>query len=196
MIPFAVIVIGAAMLAQLFQHSMPSFATLHDARVMIFPIILAYGSLALPYPMVLAMAFCCGLLWDLLNLLVITSTATLLKTPAIEIAVGTNVLLYGLYCTLMHGFRPLFLRGRWEVHTMLSGIFTAVMLLAEYFTLTLKRGGFELPSVIWWRSLTPAVVALVLAPIVYLFFTLIAYLLGYPVREAPRESGGLLRGHY
>ena len=193
MLPFAAIVIGATLLAQLFQHSLPAFDFLHGARVNVFPVILAYGSLALPYPLVLALAFCAGLFWDLLNLQVITSTATLLKTPSVEIAVGTNVILYGLFCTLMHGFRPLFLRGHWEVHALLGGLCTALLLLAEFFTLNLKRGGFDFPPVLWWRILSPAAMALLLAPIVYLLFTIIAHLLAYPVRENPRETG-VLRG--
>ena len=193
MLPFAAIVIGATLLAQLFQHSLPAFDFLHGARLTIFPVLLAYGSLALPYPLVLALAFCSGLFWDLLNLQVITSTATLLKIPSVEIAVGTNVVLYGLFCTLMHGFRPLFLRGHCEVHALLGGFFTAMLLLAEFFTLNLKRGGFDFPTVLWWRILSPAVMALVLAPVVYLLFTLIAYLLSFPVRENARESG-VLRG--
>jgi hypothetical protein len=193
MLPFAAIVIGATLFAQIFQHSLPAFDALHGARVTIFPVILAYGSLALPYPLVLALAFGAGLFWDLLNLQVITSTATLLKTPSVEIAVGTNVVLYGLFCTLMHGFRPLFLRGHWEVHALLGGFCTALLLLAEFFTLNLKRGGFEFPPVLWWRVLSPAVIALLLAPLVYLLFTIIAYLLSYPVRENTRETG-VLRG--
>jgi hypothetical protein len=193
MLPFAAILIAATLFTQLFQHSLPASALLHGARVTIFPVILAYGSLALPYPLVLALAFCAGLLWDLLNLQVITSTATLLKTPSVEIAVGTNVVLYGLFCTLMHGFRPLFLRGHWEVHALLSGFCTAALLLAEFFTLNLKRGGFDFPPVLWWRILAPATVALFLAPIVYFFFTIIAHILRYPVRENQRETG-ILRG--
>lgn len=193
MLPFAAILLGATLVAQMFQHSLPAFETLHGARVTIFPVLLAYGSLALPYPLVLGLAFCSGLLWDLLNLQVITSTATLLKTPMVEVAVGTNVVLYGLFCTLMHGFRPLFLRGHWEVHALLAGFCTAAMLLAEFFTLNLKRGGFDFPTVLWWRILAPAAIALLLAPVVYLFFTVIAHLLNFPVRESPRESG-VLRG--
>ncbi len=108
MLPFAAIVIGATLLAQLLQHSLPAFDFLHGARMTIFPVLLAYGSLALPYPLVLAMAFCTGLLWDLLNLQVITSTATLLKIPSVEIAVGTNVVLYGLFCTLDARLPPAF----------------------------------------------------------------------------------------
>jgi hypothetical protein len=194
MLPFAAIIIGATLLAQLFQHSLPAFDVLHGARATIFPILLAYGSLALPYPLVLALAFCTGLLWDLLNLQVITSTATLLKTPGVEIAVGTNVVLYGLFCTLMHGLRPLFLRGHWEVHALLSAFCTAGLLLAEFFTLNLKRGGFDFPTVLWWRILAPAAVALVLAPIIYLFFTVIAHLLNYSVREKAHRESGVLRG--
>lgn len=194
MLPYAAILIGATLLAQLLQHTLPSFEVLHGARLTVFPILLAYGSLALPYPLVLTLAFCAGLLWDLLNLQVITSTATLLKTPSVEIAAGTSVVLYGMLCTLMHGLRPLFLRGRWEIHLFLSGLCTVAILLAEFFILNLKRGGFEYSPLIWWRVLAPGAIALLLAPIVYFIFTLLAYLLGYSVRENPREAGTGHRG--
>jgi hypothetical protein len=194
MLPFAVLLIGSTIVAQLLQHTMPAFEVLHGARATLFPVLLAYGSLALPYPLVLTLAFCTGLLWDLLNLQVITSTATLLKSPGVEVVVGTSVVLYGLLGTLMHGFRPLFLRGHWEVHAMLSALATVAILLAEFFVLNLKRGGFEFPPLMWWRILAPGAMALLLAPFVYLVFTLIAYLLHYPVRENPREPGGLHGG--
>lgn len=194
MLPFAAMLIAATLLAQLLQHTMPAFDVLHGARLTLFPVLLAYGSLALPYPLVLTLAFCAGLLWDLLNLQVITSTAALLKTPSVEIAAGTSVVLYGLLCTLMHGLRPLFLRGRWEIHVLLSGLCAVAILLAEFFVLNLKRGGFEYSPSIWWRILAPGAIALLLAPFIYLFFTLLAYLLGYSVRENPRESGAGQRG--
>ena len=194
MLPFAILLIGATLVAQLVQHSMPAFDALHGARATLFPVLLAYGSLALPYPLVLTLAFCAGLLWDLLNLQVITSAATLLKAPSVEVVAGTSVVLYGLLGTLMHGLRPLFLRGHWEIHLLLSGLCTIAILLAEFLVLNLKRGGFDFPSVMWWRILAPGAIALILAPFVYLVFTLVAYLLNYPVRENPREPGALRGG--
>ena len=194
MLPFAAFLIGATLVAQLLQHAMPSFDVLHGARITLFPVLLAYGSLALPYPLVLTLAFCSGLLWDLLNLQVITSTATLLKTPSVEVFAGTSVVLYGLLGTLMHGLRPLFLRGRWEIHVLLSSLCTIAILLAEFLVLNLKRGGFDFPPVMWWRILAPGAIALLLAPVVHLGFTILANLLHYPVRENPREPRGLHRG--
>lgn len=194
MLPFAAFLIGATLVAQLLQHALPAFDILHGARATLFPVLLAYGSLALPYPLVLLLAFCTGLLWDLLNLQVITSTATLLRTPSVEVVAGTSVVLFGLLSTLMHGLRPLFLRGRWEIHVLLSGLCTIAILLAEVLLLNVKRGGFDFPPALWWRILAPGAIALVCAPFVYLAFTLLAYVLNYPVRENPRESGILHRG--
>ena len=48
MLPFAALLIGATLVAQLFQHSLPAFDALHGARATLFPVLLAYGSLALP----------------------------------------------------------------------------------------------------------------------------------------------------
>ena len=56
------------------------------------------------------------------------------------------------------------------------------------------HGGFDFPPVMWWRILAPGAIALLLAPVVHLGFTILANLLHYPVRENPREPRGLHRG--
>lgn len=189
MLIFPAILILATLLAEALQSLVPPMAALHGARVLLFPALLAYGSVALPLPGVLLMAFCGGMFWSLLTLQVVTTSATAvaLKAPMVEIATGVHVMIFGVLCTLMHGMRPLFLRGRWEVHVILAGFCTGALLLSEYLLLNLRRGGFDFSSPVWWRVFVPAIASMLIAPVVYLVFTLIAHFLGYPVREDPRE---------
>ena len=45
--------------------------------------------------------------------------------PRVEIALGWSILLYAVLAAIMHGLRPLFIRGRWEVHCIMSGVCTS-----------------------------------------------------------------------
>ncbi len=180
------ILLGLTLLSEILQPLVPSVAALGGARFLFFPALLAYGSLALPYPLVLALAFCAGLTWDLLTLQVFTSSVTLLKAPVVEIGLGLRVLLLGVFCTLMHGMRPLFLRGHWELHIFLSGLCTVTLLLTEYLLVSLKRGGLDFSAPVWWRIFAPGVASMIFAPFVYLVFTIAAHWLG--LRENTRES--------
>lgn len=190
MIVFPAILILATLLAEVLQCLVPALAALHGARVLLFPAMLAYGALALPLPGVLLLAFSTGMFWNLLTLQVVTTSATAvaLKAPLVEISTGAHVFLFGVLCMLMHGMRPLFLRGRWEVHVVLAGFCTATLLLVEYLLLNLRRGGFDFSSPVWWRIFVPALASMLLAPVIYAVFTLLAHVLGFPVREDPRES--------
>src|SRR5205823_6513695 len=122
----------------------------------IMPVILFYGALALPFGWMLALVFCAGFMWDALTVQVLDSH--------VEIALGWSILLYALLGSIMHGFRPWFLKGRWEVHCLLSGLCTSAILLAEFLMLTFQRGGFVFSKEIWWRILGPGVMAMLLAP--------------------------------
>jgi hypothetical protein len=71
-----------------------------------------------------------------------------LKSPA-----GWSIILYAALGTIMSGFRPLFQRGRWEIHCLLSGICTSFIVLAEYLMITIRRQPVQLVfnEQVWWR---------------------------------------------
>lgn len=185
---FFAILLVAQFLAIVSQHLVPGIAPLFDARPLIFPVLLAYGALALPFGGMLALAFFSGLLWDALTTqFYLQRGATLGAGPQlnVEIALGWSVLLYAALGTLVHGLRPLFLRGRWDVHCLASGVCTVVILLAEYLLITFRRGGLIFPQSLWPRIALPGFFAMVLAPLVYFIFNSIANLINYPVRDEP-----------
>jgi len=168
-----------ALVAQHFIGPLPVVG----ARVLLMPIIMFYGALALPTPGMLMLAFCGGLMWDALNVQMIEGN--------VEIALGWSIVLYATLGALMGGFRPLFQRGRWEIHCLLSGVCTSMIVLAEYLMLTFRREPviFVFNKEIWWRIGGAGLVAALLSP--FFFFTLnyLAFLVGYdaqPDRHAKR----------
>ncbi len=185
---FFVILLVAQFLAIVSQHLVPGIAPLFDARPLLFPVLLAYGALALPFSGMLALAFFSGLLWDALTTqFYLQRGATLGAGPQlnVEIALGWSILLYAALGTLVHGMRPLFLRGRWDVHCLASGVCTVVILLAEYLLITFRRGGLIFPQSLLPRIALPGFFAMVLAPLVYFVFNYLANLINYPVRDEP-----------
>src|SRR5207247_10250791 len=78
----------------------------------------------------------------------------------VEISTGSSILIYGVLAGVMHGLRPLFARGRWEVHCILSGVLTSLIVLAQYLMITFRRGSFIFTREIWWQFGGPGFVSL------------------------------------
>jgi hypothetical protein len=171
MIFFLVLVVAMffTLVAQHFIGEMP----MSGARVLLMPIVLFYGSLALPVPGMLALAFCGGLMWDAVNSHILEGD--------VEIALGWSIVLFAALGALMNGFRPLFLRGRWEIHCLLSGICTSAIVLAEYLMITFRREPvtFIFNEQIWWRIGGPGVAATLLSPFFFFGLNYLAHLVGY-----------------
>jgi hypothetical protein len=182
MIFFALLLIGmfAALVVQHFIGPLPVIG----ARMLLLPIIMFYGALALPLPGMLALAFCGGLMWDALHVQSVDGN--------VEIAMGWSIVLYAALGALMGGFRPLFQRGRWEVHCLLSGVCTSIIVLSEYLMLTFRREPvvFVFNQDVWWRIGGAGLVAALLSPIFFFALNYLAFLVGYdpqPARKA-RQS--------
>lgn len=178
----------ADFLAIVFQTGCGPIPLFLDARIVIYPVILAYGALALPFWGALALAFFNGLVWDVLTLQIVHAGTLAQKGAAVEIPLGWSIVVYGVLAVLVHGLRPLFLRGRWDVHCLASGFCTSAILLGEYGMLTFRRGGLVFPRELWARILLPGFFAMLLAVAVYLAFNACAGLIGYQVRVAEDRS--------
>ncbi len=144
------------------QEFIPPVPWLHGARVMLMPVVLFYGAMALPYPQMLALAFLSGLMWDL--------NIAHYVDGGFEIAPGWSIVLFALLCLMAHGLRPLFLKGRWEVHCLASGLGVAAQVALELAFITLRRESVAFSEVVWWRIGGAGVLALLIAPAVYFFF--------------------------
>ena len=134
----------AAQIAELF---IPALPWLYNAHVYI--------------PFMLALALYAGVLLDALTVQVIGGK--------VEISAGSSILLYGVLAGIMHGLRPLFARGHWEVHCILSGICTSLIVLTQYLMITFRRGSLVFNREIWWQIGGPGLIAMAMAPILFWF---------------------------
>ena len=159
----------AAQIAELF---IPALPWLYNAHVYIVPVIVFYGAMALPFPLMLALALFAGALLDALTVQVIGGK--------VEISAGSSILLYGVLAGIMHGLRPLFARGHWEVHSILSGVFTSLIVLAQYLMITFRRGTLVFTREIWWQIGGPGIIAMLMAPIVFWLLEWIGRMTAYP----------------
>jgi hypothetical protein len=170
-----------AYVAQYFIGPLPVMG----ARVLLMQIVMLYGAIALPLPGMIALTFVGGLMWDAMNTLIIGDSAL--------VSMGWSIALYMTLGTVMAGFRPLFVRGRWEVHCLLTGLLIAAMPLAEFIMITIRTEPIQW---VWnreaaWRIGGAGLFATLLSPLVFFVLNYLAVLTGYdpqPERNAKKPT--------
>jgi hypothetical protein len=156
---FFLILLILTLVAQMVEFFIPPLDWMYNAHIYIVPVIVFYGAMALPFPLVLALAGFAGFLLD-------AATVQALG-PRVEISVGWSILLYAVLAAIMHGLRPLFIRGRWEVHCIMSGLCTSTILLSQYLMIAFRRGSLVFTAEAWWQIGGPGVIAMLMAPLVF-----------------------------
>ena len=156
---FFVILLVLTLLAQVVEFFIPPLEWMYNARIYIVPVIVFYGAMALPFPLVLALAGFAGFLLDAVTVQALGSR--------VEISVGWSILLYAVLASIMHGLRPLFIRGRWEVHCVMSGLCTSAILLSQYLMISFRRGSLVFTHEAWWQIGGPGVIAMLMAPLAF-----------------------------
>jgi len=169
---FFFLLLFLVLVSQIAELFIPALPWLYNAHVYIVPVIVFYGAMALPFPLMLALAFYAGVLLDALTVQVIGDK--------VEVSAGSSILLYGVLAGIMHGLRPLFARGHWEVHCILSGIFTSLIVLAQYLMITFRRGSLVFTREIWWQIGAPGIIAMLVAPIVFWLLQWLGRMTAYP----------------
>jgi hypothetical protein len=170
-----------AYIAQYFIGPVPVMG----ARVLLMQIVMLYGSIALPLPGMIALTFVGGLMWDAGHVLTIGDTPL--------VSMGWSIALYMALGTVMAGFRPLFVRGRWEIHCLLTGLLVAAMPLAEFIMITIRTEPIQW---VWnrdaaWRIGGAGLIATLLSPLVFFVLNYLAVLTGYdpqPERNAKQPK--------
>jgi hypothetical protein len=171
MIFFAVLLV-LVFLAQIGEFFIPTLPWMYNAHVYLVPVIVFYGAMVLPFPLMLALALYAGILLDALTVQVIGSR--------VEISMGWSILLYAVLAGIMHGLRPLFIRGRWEIHCILSGFCTSAIVLAQYLMITFRRGSLFFSPEVWWQIGGPGLIAMLISPFVFWILHWLARATAYP----------------
>lgn len=176
---FFLILVVFVFIAQLVETFIPPLNWMFNAHVYIVPVIVFYGAMTLPFPLMLALAFFAGFLWDAMTVQVLDAH--------VEISFGWSILLYAVLAAIMHGLRPLFHRGRWEVHCVLSGVCTAFILLAQYLMISFRRGSLIFDREVWWQIGGPGLLAMLMAPLIFWSLHWIARLTNNPYLSREEE---------
>jgi hypothetical protein len=169
---FFFILLVLVVLAQIAEFFIPPLDWMYHAHIYIAPVLVFYGAMALPFPLMLGMALFAGILLDALTVQVIGAK--------VEISLGSSILIYAVLAGIMHGLRPLFIRGRWEVHCLLTGICTSAIILAQYLMITFRRGTFMFTREVWWQIGGPGLMAMLMAPVIFWMLNWVARVTRYP----------------
>ena len=188
---FFFILLVFVLIAQIAEFFIPTLSWLHNAHIYIAPVIVFYGAMALPFPLMLALALYAGFLLDALTVQVIGAK--------VEISMGWSILLYAVLAGIMHGLRPLFIRGRWEVHCIMTGICTSLIVLAQYLMITFRRGSLFFSKEVWWQIGGPGLIAMVMAPIIFWFLQWLGRITAFPYlpeRDVSNEPAPSFHGAF
>lgn len=131
-----------ALVAQYFTGAMFGFG----GHVMLLPVVFFFAAAALPLPSMFFCAVVAGLMWDSL-------TVHPNEAGKHEAMFGWSVALFGALGAVMNGLRSLYLRGRWELHCILAGLLTSLIVLMEFLIITFRREpfAFHWPREVWHR---------------------------------------------
>jgi hypothetical protein len=169
---FFIILLVLTFLAQVVEFFLPPLDWMYNAHIYIVPVIVFYGAMALPFPLMLGLAFFAGLMLDITTVQVIGAK--------VEISLGSSILLYGVLAGIMHGLRPLFIRGRWEIHCIMTGVCTSLILLSQYLMIAFRRGSFVFTRDAWWQIGGPGLLAMLMAPLLFWMLHAIARATAFP----------------
>ena len=176
---FLLILMFVSFLAQSFIGPLPMVG----CRLYLMQIFMLYGAISLPMPGMIFVTLLGGLMWDALNAQMIGD--------AYQISMGWSAALYLGLGVVMAGFRPLFLRGRWEIHCLLTGLLIAAMPLAEYIMITIRTEPvqFIFDKNVAWRIGGAGLIAMLLSPLLFFVLNYLAVLTGYdPQPERGEKS--------
>ncbi len=154
-----IIAMFIGLVLQYFTGAVPGFGS----QILPLTVIFLCGAAALPVGAMLCLAFAAGIMWDCMNFIPVEGRA--------DFPFGGTILLYAGIGALMNGLRPLYLRGWWQIHAVVAGLLTSVLVLVEYIIITFRREPFALvwPREVWVRIGGSGLVAAFLAVPLLLF---------------------------
>lgn len=176
------------------QEFVPAIPIAHHARLFLPAVFFFAAAVATPFPMMLMLAFVTGFIWDARYLpapaLKDDTAAALIEEAAQdpmalaggEISFGVSILLFGLFGSLMQGVRPLFKRGRLELPVLMTGFAMFGWLLFQFLIITFIRGSFRFPAEVWSKMITDTLLAMLVAPLLFLALHLLARWTRYEIR--------------
>lgn len=177
------------------QEFIPGLAMAHYATLLLPPVFFFTAAVAVPFPMMLILAFITGFLWDARYLpgasdLVKSAPDSLIQGPMANpellsvggFGFGVSILVFALMGTFLQGVRPLFKRGRLELPVLLVGFTTFLWLLLEYLMMAFLRGSLQVSTGVWSKMITDTLLAMLASPLLFLLLYSLAGLSRYEIK--------------
>jgi hypothetical protein len=191
---FNPLVLLLLLLSFVLQEFVPSVEMVFHSKLFLPAAFFFAAAVATSFPMMLVLAFVAGFIWD----------ARFLPTPMVkevnspiileaigndpmalaggEISFGISIVLFALFGVLMQGIRPMFKRGRLELPVFMVGVATFGWLTVQYLIMTFIRGSFSFPQAVWMKMITASLLAMLVAPLLFLLLHGLARLMSHEIR--------------
>ncbi|MFY7818312.1 MAG: hypothetical protein ACOVRB_08115 [Akkermansiaceae bacterium] len=162
---------------------------LYHARIFLLLIVFLCIAVSVPLPVMFLYALMCGFFWDAQCVLGSPEVDTsIYLNPVPSLRFGSSILLFGLAGLLMHGFRPLFLQGKWYLSALLTGIATFLYCLTEYAAIDFVRGSFTISRGVIFQSSYTALFSIVVSPLVFALLFYLARLFHHSIVQTKRSQ--------
>lgn len=169
--------------ALVLQQFLPAFTGLYNSRLLLVTLVFLCASVTVGPPVMLALAFVCGFLWDAQNTLMPPGgDPAVYESPAESLRFGYSIVLYGLIGYLMQGIQPLFREGKWQFSALLVGVSIFIYQLAEYLLINFVRGGFVLNRATLSQIVFTSILTMLFSPLVFWILFRVADTCGHRIR--------------
>lgn len=193
---FNLLIIVLTACAFALEELLPGVPLAHNARLFVAPVFFFCASVAVPFPMMLVLAFVTGFVWDARYLQMVSADAGAEQFATVSVATGAgnalasttnlgfgvSIILFGILGSLMQGIRPMFKKGRWELPVLMTGAATIFWLLAQYLLITFLRGDVFFPQQVWVKLVSDALMAMLASPLIYLCLHTLAGATHYEIK--------------
>jgi hypothetical protein len=128
-------------------------------RILLLPVVFCFGVLALPLIPALFFSLVAALIQGLALIQIQSGQAEFGFTLPVVFFLSWAIVLQ-MTSEATHGVR-------WELHALGSGLVTLSLVAGQFLVLCIKRGGFPLDQVVFFRIGVPAAAAVLIAPPLY-----------------------------
>ncbi len=183
MIRYSLSLFFLVLLALVVQQFIPVLTGAYNSRLLLVTLVFLCASVTVRPPVMLALAFICGFLWDAQNALGPPGgDPAVYKDSAESLRFGYSIILYGLIGYLMQGIQPLFREGKWQFSTFLVGVSIFIYLVAEYLIINFVRGEFVFSRATLFQIVFTSVLTMLFSPVVFWVLFQIAERFGHEIR--------------
>lgn len=183
MIRYALSLFVFILLALAAQQFIPALTGLYNSRLLLVTLVFLCASVTVGPPVMLALAFLCGFLWDAQCALGPPGgDPEVYKTAVESLRFGYSILLYGAVGYLMQGIQPLFREGKWQFSTVLVGISIFVYLVAEYLIINFVRGDYRFTRATFYQIVATSTLTMFFSPLVFWVLFFVAGRFGHEIR--------------